>query len=190
MMSKHIPGYKPPENLYQARHRSGQATSTFVVLTVLIALISLSYWFADQYIRSSTSSVWDAVETLNRAIQQVYGIPERTATVTLNIPNHSTLTIKNSGETLTVEATGAFGDRRPRLLSEDSWEIINPASTTLSADGKLKITYGKDGSSVKLSGQPITLGAGRHIIIVRNTGGTTISITVVERGIPTEVVRR
>jgi len=170
--------------------RSGQVSTTFVVLTVLLSLVTVSYWFADQYLRSVTASVWDAVETLNRAVQIVYGIPERATTITIYIPNHSTLTIKSSNDNLILEATGAFGDRRNRLLYDDDWRLINEGSTTLTADGKLRVTYGVKDKPVKLAGKPIVLGAGKHVIIVRNIGGTVIDFQPLEKGIPTEVLRR
>jgi hypothetical protein len=170
--------------------RSGQAAATFVILSVLLGLVAVSYWFADQYLRAVTTSVWDAVETINRAVQRVYGVPERSATITVFIPQHSTVSIKGSKDTLILEATGAFGNRGYRLFYDNSWQLIGEGSVTLTADGKLTVTWGGQGRPVGMAGGPIVLGTGRYTIVVKNIGGTLLEFHVVERGVPTEVLKR
>jgi hypothetical protein len=41
-----------------------------------------------------------------------------------------------------------------------------------------------------MAGGPIVLGAGRYTIVVKNIGGTVLEFHVVERGVPTEVLKR
>ncbi len=170
----------------------GQASVTFVVLVVLLGLIGTAFYMANQYMGIFEPSVWDAVEAFNRAVQRVYGLPERSATISIYIPSHASLKISRSGsgDGLVLEATGAFGDRRYRLIEQDGWELINEGSTTLSTDGRLRVVYGSQDRPLRLGSGDLTLGPGRHTLVIRNLNGVTVAVQPVPHGIPTEVMSR
>ncbi len=170
--------------------RKGQAPVSFVVLVVLLGLVGTAFYFANQYVSTFESSVWDAVESINSAIQQVYGLPERSATISVYVPSSSYVRISGSGDNTFVEATGAFGDRRYRLIEGDAWELIVEGSTTLTSDGRLRVVYGTQERPLKLGSETVVLGPGRHTLVIRNLNGVTIGIYPVRQGIPTEVQRR
>lgn len=171
------------------RHRTGQASLTFVTLVVLLGLVGTAFYMANQYLGSLEASVWDAVEDFNRAVQRVYGLPERSATISVYVPSHASLRFTRSGESLVLEATGAFGDRRYRLIEQDAWELIVEGSTTLTQDGRLRVVFGSQDRPLRLGTNDLTLGPGRHTLVIRNLNGVTIGIYPVPHGMPTEVRR-
>jgi hypothetical protein len=176
---------------YEQRRRiAGQTTVTFVVLVVLMGLVGTAFYFANQYVSTFESSVWDAVESINRAIQRVYGLPERSATISVYVPSNAYIRVTGSGDSTVVEATGAFGDRRYRLIEDDGWELIVAGSTTLTSDGRLRVVYGTQGRPLRLGTEELVLGPGRHTLVIRNLNGVTIGIYPVQQGVPTEVLRR
>jgi hypothetical protein len=176
---------------YERRRRiAGQVSVTFVVLVVLMGLVGTAFYFANQYISTFESSVWDAVESINGAIQRIYGLPERSATISVYVPSNAYIRITGSGDNTVIEATGAFGDRRYRLIEGDAWELIVAGSTTLTSDGRLRVVYGTQERPLKLGSKEIVLGPGRHTLVIRNLNGVTIAFNPVQQGVPTEVLRR
>jgi hypothetical protein len=175
---------------HRKSNRSGQIPVTFVILVVLMGLVGTAFYFANQYISTFESSVWDAVESINSAIQRIYGLPERSATISVYVPSNAYIRITGSGDNTVIEATGAFGDRRYRLIEGDAWELIDAGSTTLTPDGKLRVVYGTSGRPLKLGSKEIVLGPGRHTLVIRSLNGVTIAINPIQQGIPTEVLRR
>ncbi len=170
--------------------RKGQAPVTFVVLVVLMGLVGTAFYLANQYVSTFESSVWDAVESINRAIQRVYGLPERSGTISVYVPSNSYIRVTGSGDSTVVEATSAFGDRRYRLIEDDGWELIVAGSTTLTSDGRLRVVYGTQGRPLRLGTGELVLGPGRHTLVIRNLNGVTIGIYPVQQGVPTEALRR
>lgn len=172
--------------------RSGQASVTFVILTVLLALIGLGYSVATVQLSAVESPVWDAVESINRAIQRVYGLPEKSVTLTVYVPKDSVVRIAAQGEDrLVIEATGAFGDRRYRILEADAWNILDERAMRLTTGGLLTMVYGKPPElPITLSSREVVLSPGRHTIVIRNLNGYVLQLLVIEQGVPTEVIRR
>ncbi|MEN3047695.1 MAG: hypothetical protein ABDH63_02810 [Candidatus Caldarchaeales archaeon] len=154
--------------------------------------MGLGYSMATLQLSAVESPVWDAVESINRAIQKVYGLPERSATLTVYVPKDSAIRIAAQGEDrLVIEAIGALGDRRYRILDADAWNILDERATRLTSDGRLTVTYGRPPElPITLSGREVVLGPGRHTIVLKNINGYALQILVVERGLPTEVITR
>ena len=171
-----------------SRSRRGQAVVSLAAISVILALIGIAYYMADQQLRAFELSVWDAVEKINKGVQSVYGLPERSVTISIYIPRDSVVWLKRGdGGNLVVEATGAFGDRRYRILEQDELALINVAGMTLTEDGKLTIPYGQGDRPVKLAGEEKALGPGRYTVIIRNLTGDTLFFKIIGRGGPPSV---